>query len=334
MKVRHLFSAAAMVTVSLIGTVASAATIEVIETFDFPGTGRNTEPQKINNRGDIVGAVIDPAAGVTRGFYRGRDGTFSASFAEPNDTGSSTQGRGINDSREICGNYTNGADSTIHGFFLATHVFSEFDLPGKSSTLLLGINNAGDVAGSEIESDGVTQNGFVSVGGTVTTFAVPGASATLAYQINASNQSAGYYVDADGVTLHGYLRDSDGTLTFPIDPDGSTGTILFGNNDSNWAVGRYTDADGITHGLFFTAPGDYVSFDFPGSTFTSFNGINQQGYICGRYVDDSGIEHGILAKVHLDGTSEPQKNNTLPATVIRPVMASPRGLGLGAPAML
>ena len=101
MKVRHLFSAVALVTVSLIGTVASGATIEVIETFDFPGTGKLTEPQKINNRGDIVGAVIDAATGVTRGFYRGRDGTFSSSFTEPNDTGSSTQGRGINDGREI-----------------------------------------------------------------------------------------------------------------------------------------------------------------------------------------------------------------------------------------
>ncbi len=334
MKVRHLYGAVALAALPLVGNIASAATIEVIETFDFPGAGKLTEPQKINNRGDIVGAVIDPATGVTRGFYRGRDGEFSPSFAEPNDTAGSTQGRGINDAREICGNYTNGTDSTIHGFFLARHAFTEFDVPDTSSTLLLGVNNVGDFAGSEIDSDGVTQNGMVSVDGTITTFAVPGSTATLAYQINASNQSAGYYVDADGVTPHGYLRDSDGTLTFPIDPDGSTGTVLFGNNDSNWVVGRYTGADGITHGLFFTTPGEYVSFDFPGSAFTSLNGINQQGFICGRYVDDSGVEHGILAKVHLDGTSAPNKTNNLPATVIKPLLSSPRGLGTGAPAML
>ena len=60
MKLRHLFSAAALVALPLIGTAASAATIEVIETFDFPGVGRYTEPQKINDRGDIVGAVVDP----------------------------------------------------------------------------------------------------------------------------------------------------------------------------------------------------------------------------------------------------------------------------------
>jgi hypothetical protein len=335
MRVRNLFMAAALVTLPLVGTVASAATIEVIETFDFPGAGKLTEPQKINSRGDIVGAVIDAATGVTRGFYRGRDGDFSLGFTEPNDTGGSTQGRGINDAREICGNYTNGSDGTIHGYFLAHRVFSGFDIPGTSSTLPLGINNAGDFSGSEIESDGVTQNGFVSLSGTITTFAVPGSTATLAYQINASNQSAGYYVDAaDGVTPHGYLRASDGTLTFPIDPDGSTATVLFGNNDSNWVVGRYTDADGITHGLFFTTPGEFVTFDFPGSTFTSLNGINDQGYICGRYVDASGGEHGILAKVHLDRTSEPNKTNALPATLSKPVLSPPRGSGIGAPAEL
>ena len=74
MKVRHLFSAAALVALPLIGTVASAATIEVIETFDFPGAGKFTQPQKINDRGDIVGTVIDAVTGVNKGFYRGRDG--------------------------------------------------------------------------------------------------------------------------------------------------------------------------------------------------------------------------------------------------------------------
>jgi hypothetical protein len=333
MRARHLFVyiIAALVALPLVGTAASAATIEVLETFDFPGAGKLTEPQKINNRGDIVGAVVDAATGVTKGFYRGRNGQFSNGFVEPNDTGAVTQARGINDAREICGNYTNVTDGTIHAFFLARHVFTEFDLPDASSTLALGINNAGDFAGSVIASDGVTQSGFVSLGGTITTFAIPDASATLAYQINASNQSAGYYVDADGVTLHGYLRAGDGTLTYPIDPEGSTGTILFGNNDSNWVVGRYADAAGVTHGLFFVTPDEFVSFDYPGSTFTSFNGINARGYITGRYVDAAGGEHGILAKVNLEGTSQPA--NTLPAAKTKPAASSPARSGIAAPAL-
>lgn len=333
MRTRHLFVyiIAALVALPLVGTAASAATIEVVETFDVSGMGRNTEPQKINDRGDIVGAVVDPVAGVTRGFFRGR-GHFSSTFVDPNDTGNLTQGRGINNARVICGNYTDGSDGTSHGYFLSHLVFTEFDLPDVSGTVPLGINNAGDFAGTFIENDGVTQDAFLSLSGMITTFAIPDAGATLAYQINASNQSTGYYVDADGVT-HGYLRDSDGTLTFPIDPDGSVGTVLFGNNDSNWVVGRYADAAGITHGLFFMTPGEFVTFDYPGSAFTSLNGINAEGFICGRYVDASGGEHGIIAKVNPNGRSEPNKTNALPVTPIKPVQPSPARSGIGVPVL-
>lgn len=334
MKVKHLsaYIMATLVALPLFGADVSWATIEVIETFDVSGMGRLTEPQKINDRGDVVGAVVDPVAGVTRGFLRGRDGRVST-FVAPNDTGSVTQARGINNARTICGNFTDASDGTSHAFFLMHKVFTGFDIVDASSTLALGINNIGDFSGTVVASDGVTQDGYLSLGGTITQFAIPGASATLTYQLNASNQSMGYYVDADGVTTHGYLRDSDGTLTFPIDPDGSVGTVLFGNNDSNWVVGRYADAAGITHGLFFATPGDFVTFDFPGSAFTSLNGINQAGFICGRYVDDAGIEHGFIARVDLDGTSEPNKTNTVTATAIKAVQPSPERSGIGAPAL-
>jgi hypothetical protein len=330
MNIRHLFVCTAATLLALpllVGSAASGATIEVVETFDISGMGRFTEPQKINDRGDIVGVVVDPALGVARGFFRGRHGQQDNVFVEPNDTGNVTQGRGINNAREICGNYTNGSDGTSHGFFLMRNVFLGFDIPGTESTLPLGINDAGDFSGSVVNLD-ATQDGFVSIGGTITQFAIPDAVATLAYQINASNQSAGYYVDADGVTTHGYLRDSDGTLTFPIDPEGSVGTILFGNNDANWVVGRYTDGAGITHGLFFVTPDEFVTFDFPGSGFTSLNGINQQGFICGRYVDSAGIEHGLIARVNLNGTSSP--NRSLPA---KPVQQTPERSGIGAAAL-
>src|SRR5256714_14041008 len=71
----------------LLGTfaqqAASSGSIEVITTFDYPGTGNLTLPQKINERGDIVGEFID-AAGVTRGFVRFSDGSFSAPIVDPN----------------------------------------------------------------------------------------------------------------------------------------------------------------------------------------------------------------------------------------------------------
>src|SRR6185436_15413572 len=106
MKRRYLFVniLTVLTTVLLTGTVAQAATIEVLETFDFPGTGNATLPQKINDHGVIVGIVID-ANGVSSGFFRSRSGRFSAPFVEPNDTGNLTSGRGINNARTICGEY-------------------------------------------------------------------------------------------------------------------------------------------------------------------------------------------------------------------------------------
>jgi hypothetical protein len=330
MKPRHLFvHIAVLLATPLAGTVARAATIEVIETFDYPGAV-STQPQKINDNGVIAGVFVDAATGATEGFYRSRNGTFSDPVVNPNDDSLFTQARGINNKRTICGDYTT-SDGVFHGFFLSHTIFTGFDV-SSVFTVILGINNPGDFSGSFIDDADGTQKAFVSIGGTVTGFSVPDAGATLAYQINDSSEATGYYIaNSDGLT-HGYLRDSGGSLTFPIDPAGSTGTILFGNNDTNWVVGRYSDASGITHGLFFMTPGDFLTFDVPGAaTLTSLNGINRQGYICGRYNDANGIEHGFLAKVNPHAATEPSHNNP-PLAPIKPAKPSPAISGIGAPA--
>src|SRR5262245_52987851 len=300
MKPKHIFSGilAVLFVFPLMGTFAqrapSSGSIEVITTFDYPGTGNNTLPQKINERGDIVGEFID-STGVTRGFVRFSDGSFSDPIVDPNDTVGFTEGRGINNPRTVCGDYAT-SDGNSHGFFLSAGTFTEFDVPGATSTAVLGINNPGDFTGTFTDSNG-NNPAFVSVGRTITSFSVPGALATLAYMINDNkNLTVGYYIDGAGI-LHGYYRDANGALSFPIDPPGSTTTILFGDNNRNWVVGRYTDGSGVTHGLFFVPPNNFFTFDFSGSTFTSLNGISSQGLICGRYEDASGIAHGILARV-------------------------------------
>jgi hypothetical protein len=283
----------------LMGTFAQQAansgSIEVITTFDYPGTGNSTLPQKINERGDIVGEFID-SNGVTRGFVRFSNGSFSAPIVDPNDTVGFTEGRGINNPGTVCGDYV-GSDGNSHGFFLSGGTFTDYDVPGAVSTAVLGINDPGDFAGTfDPDGSGILQ-AFVSVGGTLTSFSVPAAISTLAYEINNSKRLVvGYYIDGSGI-LHGYYRDANGALHFPIDPSGSVGTILFGDNNRNWVVGRYADASGVTHGLFFVPPDRFFTFDYPGTTFTSLNGISSQGFICGRYVDASGIAHGFIARV-------------------------------------
>ena len=321
----------------LMGTFAQQAapsgSIEVITTFDYPGTGNATLPQKINERGDVVGAFID-SNGVTSGFVRFSDGSFSAPIVDPNDIVGFTEGRGINNRRTVVGDYLASDGVNLHGFFLSGGTFTGFDVPGASFTAVLSINNPGDFTGTFVDASGL-QQAFVSVGGTLTSFSVPGAPNTLAYDINDSKRLVvGYYIDAAGI-LHGYYRDANGTLHFPIDPTGSVGTILFGDNNRNWVVGRYADASGVTHGLFFVPPNNFFTFDFPGSTFTSLNGISSQGNITGRYVDASGIAHGFIARVRGTPPTTPagpqMKANTSPS-LVTPLDASPSAWGGATPA--
>ena len=293
--------AVGFVALALTGALAqspAAFSIQLLRTFDYPGTGNQTRPQKISDLGDVVGIYVDTSL-VSRGFIMLRNGTFSPPIVDPNDAGGLTEGRGINNSRLVCGDYLDGTLGTFHGFFFSHNTYQNYDVPDSTTTIVLGLNNAGDFAGSVTPTGGI-QQAFLSIGGTVTEFAVPNATATLAYQINTTNTSCGYYVDSAGVT-HGLFRDSDGSVHAPIDPVGSTGTILFGNNDRNLIVGRYSDATGATHGILFLPPNQFVVYDFPGSTFTSLNGINRQGLVVGRYTDASGIDHGILARVVRSG---------------------------------
>jgi len=340
MKPKQIFNSilAVLFVFPLMGAFAQQAAnsdfIEVITTFDYPGTGNLTEPQKINDQGDIVGIYLDSNL-VSRGFVRFSDGSFSAPIVEPNDTVGFTQARGINNSGTVCGDYAS-SDGNEHGSFMSGGTFTEYDIPGALSTNVLGINDAAGFAGtfSLTGINGIFQ-AFVSVGGTITSFSFPGALSSFAYGINNSKQLVvGYYIDRSGIP-HGYYRDANGVLHFPIDPPGSVGTVLFGVNERNWVVGRYADSSGVTHGLFFVPPNQFFTFDYPGTTFTSLGGINTQGLICGRYVDASGIAHGLLARAgsipSADQADTEMKAHNSPS-LVTPLNPSPSAWGGAMPA--
>jgi hypothetical protein len=318
---RLVYILAVLITLPLVGTVAQAQTLTVLQRFDFPQrqvTTIATLPQKFSDQGDLTGTEID-STGTAKGFiYKYRLGKFSTPFSEPNDTGNDTEGRGINNLRHVCGEYLNGSSDTFHGYILEHPNFVEFDVTGAFDTIPLGINNAGDVVGTVIFGVG-PQLAFVNWNsqGRLVTFEVPDATATFAYQVNTFHQIMGYYIDANGIT-HGFTRDSAGNLTFPIDVPGATGTILFGNNDLNWGVGRYTDASGVTHGLYFITPDNILTFDapFPGATFTSLNGVNVHGQVCGYYIDTSGNSHGLVLQMDAGATptSTPAATPTQPSS--------------------
>lgn len=272
-----------------------AFSIQIVSTFDYPGTGNQTRPQKISDKGEIAGIFVDGATGASKGFTL-RGSNFSAPIVNPNDAANLTEVRGINNSHTVCGDYTDSAGA-FEGFFLRRNVYTNY-APDPNFTIVLGLNNAGDFCGSEIPTSTGIQSGFTNIGGNLVDITIPDASATLAYMINSFNQVCGYFNDAAAVS-HGWWMDSNGTVHSPIDPVGSTQTILFGNNDSNTMVGRYVSGDGLTHAIVFMPKSNkFLIYDFPGSSFTSFNGINRSNQIVGRYTETAtGIDHGIVAQL-------------------------------------
>src|SRR5215471_13187923 len=137
MKPKHICNSilAVLFVFLLTGTFAQAAnsgSIEVISSFEYPGIGNQTLPQKISERGDVVGEFID-SSGVTRGFVRFSDGSFSAPIVDPNDTVGFTEGRGINNSGTVVGDYGT-TDGNLHGFFLSGGTFTTYDVPGAVFT--------------------------------------------------------------------------------------------------------------------------------------------------------------------------------------------------------
>ena len=110
---------AALITLPFFGTVAPATTIDIIQTFDFPGA-TSILPQKIEDQTDLIGTAIFSDGSVKAFIYKPLKHKFSPAFAPSFDTGNYTQGRGINFRRHSCGESLNASDGTFHGYMM-TH---------------------------------------------------------------------------------------------------------------------------------------------------------------------------------------------------------------------
>ena len=58
--------------------------VELLNTFDYPGSPLSTHSQKISDRGAVVGVFVD-FSGVSSGFLRFPNGHFSAPLVDPQD---------------------------------------------------------------------------------------------------------------------------------------------------------------------------------------------------------------------------------------------------------
>ena len=104
-----------------------AFSFQLVTTFDYPGTGNQTRPQKINDLGDIAGLFVDTTA-ASFGFTRLSNGHFSPPLADPNATTNFTEGRGINNARLVCGDYLDSAGA-FEGFFFTHNTFTNYLAP-------------------------------------------------------------------------------------------------------------------------------------------------------------------------------------------------------------
>jgi probable HAF family extracellular repeat protein len=200
-----------------------------------------TQVEKINNRGQIVGAynetspfLPNPDAG-SRGFVltRGRATRIDAPGA------TSTVPHGINDHGQVVGVYEdrNGRD---RGFVWTHGRFTTFDVPGASFTEAAAINNHGRIVGIYGDADGAI-HGFLRSNRAYRTIDPPGAAFTFPFAINDRGQVVGSMsTDPSGLPVHGFLlrRGVDGPLT-QIDVPGAPNTLPLAINHRGQIVGAY-----------------------------------------------------------------------------------------------
>src|SRR5438094_191581 len=197
MKPKHIFISilAVLFVFPLMGTFAQQApnsgSIEVIMTFDYPGAGNLTLPQKINERGDSVGGTLTlfsvPAAVATLAYD-------------------------INDSNQLLVGYYIDSSGILHGYYRDANGALHFpiDPSGSTGTILFGLNDKNWVVGRYADSSGVTHGLFFVPPNQFFTFDYPGSTFTSLNGINDQGLICGRYVDASGIA-HGIIARVTGT---------------------------------------------------------------------------------------------------------------------------
>src|SRR6266566_9620932 len=231
----------------LMGTFAQQAansgSIEVITTFDYPGTGNLTLPQKINERGDIVGVFID-SSGVTHGFFLS-----GGTFTEYDVPGAVfTAVLAINNPADFAGTFIDGS-GIQQAFVSVGGTLTLFSVPAAVATLAYDINDSKRlVVGYYIDSAGILHGYYRDANGTLHFPIDPsGSVATILFGDNNRNWVVGRYADSSGVTHGLFFVPPNNFFTF--DYPGSTFTSLNGISDQGFICGRFVDASGIAHGF-------------------------------------------------------------------------------------
>lgn len=98
--------------------------------------------ESINRQGFFIGESWDEAAGTVTA-YEGKKAKYKQEI-DPDITGSSFRGRGINKAGDMVGYFTS---THIHGFLIHNGVTTQIDFPGARDTRLESINDKGLISG-------------------------------------------------------------------------------------------------------------------------------------------------------------------------------------------
>ena len=250
----------------------------VSKPFNPPGSS-STESLGITDTGEIFGDYIDE-------YNRQQAFTYAnGTFTTINDylATDGTTIDGVNDAGVIWGTYVTdliGFDPyTIESFIDNNGTFTNFNIPGASSTYISDITTSGVIDGVYYTAQG--SEGFVLNNGVVTSIDPPGAVSVGIGAINSSGEVAGGYQDSSG-NNHAFIYDN-GQISEIVIPGGSNpevGSI----DDAGVAAGNYEDSAGNVHG-FIDNNGAITTVDVPGATETNVIGITDSGVIYGYYND-------------------------------------------------
>jgi hypothetical protein len=189
----------------------------------------------INTGGEIVGVYRD-FGNVVHGFV-----DMAGSVTKIDEPSGETTPYDINDSGTIVGAHdSHGFSTTDDGVS-----FSDFDVPGATTTMATGINTSGVIVGAWTDSSTHT-HGFLLSGGVFQSLDFPLAAGTTAMGINDSNEIAGSFSDAAGVS-HGFIYSAGAYIQ--VDVAGASATVLTRIKNNGHVTGAYADSTNEVHGL-------------------------------------------------------------------------------------
>jgi uncharacterized membrane protein len=258
------------------------------KTVDVSGT--TTQPQGINDAGDISGILTD-AAGIRHGFVLRHREPVATVVDFPG--AAWTRLWGINPQGDVVGTYGYGpggpTDIAVHGFLMSRDgEFTEIHYPGHLYEIPQRITSTGLILGCYHDTDFMdSMHAFTrSRDGVFTGLSLPNSMHTGS--------------TPDGLTkvgiydsVHSYVLDR-GTF-IPLDVPDSTLTWAYDINPQGEIVGHYRDLAGVFHGFFRGKDGRFTTLDVPGATSTQACSINARGEIVGFYVSGGRI-HGFMAR--------------------------------------